>query len=85
MYPGASYWKPSRRWERFNRLLEKAYRLRRDQTKAYLYTRRAWRFNGLGVVETPGTVGGRMDLSMPPAAKKLNTEHDSSVPMPMFA
>jgi putative transposase len=33
-----SHYQPSRRWLFFNRLLEKAYRERREQTKTYLYT-----------------------------------------------
>ena len=32
------HYQPSRRWLFFNRLLEKAYRERREQTKSYLYT-----------------------------------------------
>lgn len=35
---GSFYYKPSRRWEHFNDLLDKAYQKRRDQTKTYLFT-----------------------------------------------
>lgn len=35
---GSSFWKPSRRWTFFNNLLNEAYRIRREQTKTYLYT-----------------------------------------------
>jgi putative transposase len=32
------HWEPSRRWQFFNQLLEKAYQERREQTKTFLYT-----------------------------------------------
>ena len=32
------HWEPSRRWTYFNKLLEKAYQKRREQTKTFLYT-----------------------------------------------
>lgn len=32
------YWRPSRRWEKFNRMLKELYRKRRDQTKTFLFT-----------------------------------------------
>jgi Transposase and inactivated derivatives len=32
------HWEPSRRWQFFNHLLEKAYQERREQTKTFLYT-----------------------------------------------
>jgi putative transposase len=32
------YWKPSRRWAKFDRMLEEMYRKRRDQTKTFLFT-----------------------------------------------
>lgn len=35
---GKNYWLPSRRWLHFHHLLEDLYRIRRDQTKTYLYT-----------------------------------------------
>lgn len=35
---GSRYWRPSRRWLHFDRLLVVAYELRREQTKAYLFT-----------------------------------------------
>ncbi len=35
---GKFYWKPSRRWSYFDRILEKEYRKRREQTKTFLYS-----------------------------------------------
>jgi putative transposase len=35
---GSRYWRASRRWNFFNRKLEKLYQKRRDQIKTYLYT-----------------------------------------------
>jgi putative transposase len=35
---GSWYWRPSRRWLRFDRALAEVHRLRREQTKAYLFT-----------------------------------------------
>ena len=32
------FWKSSRRWEFFNKKLDEAYRIRREQTKTFLYT-----------------------------------------------
>lgn len=32
------HWEPSRRWKRYNQVLQRLYRLRREQTKTYLYT-----------------------------------------------
>jgi putative transposase len=33
-----SHWRASRRWQRYNQVLQCLYRLRREQTKTYLYT-----------------------------------------------
>jgi putative transposase len=35
---GKKYWQASRRWEKLNTVLEKAYGKRREQTKTYVYT-----------------------------------------------
>ena len=35
---GKTYWKPSKQWEKRNRVLERMLRKRRDQTKLFLYT-----------------------------------------------
>ena len=35
---GKTYWKPSKQWEKRNRVLERALRKRREQTKTFLYT-----------------------------------------------
>jgi putative transposase len=35
---GTFYWKASRRWTFFNQRLDEAYRVRREQTKTFLYT-----------------------------------------------
>jgi len=35
---GRQYWRPSRRWRRTNDALDRLYKLRRDQTKSFLYT-----------------------------------------------
>ena len=35
---GKTYWKPSKRWEKRNRVLERMLRKRREQTKTFLYT-----------------------------------------------
>jgi putative transposase len=35
---GSQFWLPSKRWRLFNRLVQEAYRLRREQTKVFLYT-----------------------------------------------
>ena len=35
---GSFYWKPSRRWKKFNNLIENLRRKRRDQTKTFLFT-----------------------------------------------
>lgn len=35
---GRFYWKPSRRWSYLNTILQDLYRLRREQTKTFLYT-----------------------------------------------
>ena len=32
------HWQPSRRWQRYNQVLERLYRLRREQTKTFLFT-----------------------------------------------
>jgi putative transposase len=32
------HWRPSRRWQRYNQVLQRLYRLRREKTKTYLYT-----------------------------------------------
>jgi putative transposase len=32
------HWEPSRRWYRYNQVLQRLYRQRREQTKTYLYT-----------------------------------------------
>ena len=46
------YYKPSRRWEKINTTLNKAYQKRRDQTKVFLYTianRMASQFDCIGI------------------------------------
>ncbi|MFI5343690.1 MAG: hypothetical protein ACHQUC_05655 [Chlamydiales bacterium] len=35
---GKEYWKPSKRWEKFNRTLERLQNKRREQTKTFIYT-----------------------------------------------
>lgn len=35
---GKTYYKPSRRWEKYNKMLENAYQKRREQTKTFLFT-----------------------------------------------
>ena len=35
---GKTYWKPSKQWEKRNRVLERMLRKRREQTKTFLYT-----------------------------------------------
>lgn len=35
---GKKYWLPSKRWKKFDQMLEELYRKRREQTKVYLYS-----------------------------------------------
>lgn len=35
---GKTYYEPSRRWEKYNQTLERAYKKRQDQTKTFLFT-----------------------------------------------
>ena len=50
---GSFYYRPSRRWEFFNALLDKAYQKRRDQTKMYyrfiLANKLCRKYDGIGV------------------------------------
>jgi putative transposase len=46
-----------------------------------VWTRRAWRFDGLGIQEIPGTVGGWVsDHATSHQEIKLNEGHDSPEP-----
>ena len=47
---GKKVFKPSKRWSKFNNMLEKVYRLRREQTKTYLYTHANYLFKHYDVV-----------------------------------